>query len=296
MIVLMLLYPQICLGYSLTGLQLWFERMIPALFPFMVLSGVIVRMNLTEDIVSIFTPILLPLFHVKKTVIYGILMGFLCGFPMGAKVAVQFYENKKITEQEAEYLLCFCNNIGPIYFLSYVLPTLGIKNVWPYLIGMYGLPLAYGILLRYTLYRNKISSWQGHSSIKSKQDKTFRVTAVPQKKDFLGSLDLSLKDSINSIVVLGGYMIIFNAFNLLPRILLSDYALWGTPMLEITGGIGLLGASAPFYILCLIPFGGLCCMAQTYTIINNTPLKISKYMWHKLVLTIITIAYYLVIL
>ena len=296
MIVLMLLYPQICLGYSLTGLQLWFERMIPALFPFMVLSGVIVRMNLTEDIVSFFSPLLQLIFHVKKSVLYGILMGFLCGFPMGAKVAVQLYENKKITEQEAEYLLCFCNNIGPIYFLSFVLPTLGIKKVGPYLIGMYGLPLAYGILLRYTLYRKKISSVQGYIPTKCKQNEAYQVAVAPQKKDFLSSLDLSLKDSINSIVVLGGYMIIFNAFHLLPRILLPVHALWSTPILEITGGIGLLGSSHPRYILCLLPFGGLCCMAQTYTIISTTPLKISKYVLHKLILMGITFFYYQLIL
>ena len=44
-----LLFPADCLSFALKGLNLWFERMIPTLFPFMVLSGIIIRMDLTDS-------------------------------------------------------------------------------------------------------------------------------------------------------------------------------------------------------------------------------------------------------
>ena len=47
--IIILTLPSQCLSLALNGLNLWFERMIPTLFPFMVLSGVIIRMNLTGD-------------------------------------------------------------------------------------------------------------------------------------------------------------------------------------------------------------------------------------------------------
>lgn len=318
---LMLYRPEICLAFSLRGLQLWFEKMVPALFPFMILSGVIIRMNLTEELVSFCAPVLQRIFRTNRSVIYGILIGFLCGFPMGAKVAAQLYETRKISQKEAEYLLCFCNNIGPIYFLSFVLPTigmntLGISQILLSILGMYGLPLCYGLLLRYTLYRNSISykdnatislwheknqSILQHSDAPKNSEQVTELTAASQmdigsKLNLLQALDSAIQDGIHSIVMLGGYMIVFNALNLVPYTLLGENYQVISPLLEITGGIGTLGNTNPLLVLCLLPMGGFSCIAQTYTIIRNTPLKIGKYIMNKVVLTMITIPYYLWIL
>ena len=44
---LLLRYPAKSLVYASTGLMLWFQKMIPTLLPFMILSGIMIRMNLT---------------------------------------------------------------------------------------------------------------------------------------------------------------------------------------------------------------------------------------------------------
>ena len=149
---LLLTYPVESLAFSLTGLQLWFNKMIPALLPFMILSGIVIRLNLTESFARILCPIFQPLLHVSINAVYVIFMGFLCGFPMGARVIADLYSQNKLTRKEASYLLAFCNNIGPVYFISFVLPTLGLEKKVPYLFGMYAIPLLYGLILRYTAY------------------------------------------------------------------------------------------------------------------------------------------------
>lgn len=290
---IILSFPSDCLSFSLNGLNLWFERMIPTLFPFMVLSGIIIRMNLTGSFVKLLNPILGKLFKLNAECIYGIVIGFLCGFPMGAHVAAQLYEQKRITKSEASLLLSFCNNIGPVYFLSFVLPTLKLNGAAPYLFAMYGLPFLYGLLLRYAVYQKDIPL--------SGRSQPVYNAPLP----LLKALDESVFSSLFSIAKLGGYMIFFNLLFILPslavRILPIDTTVWtiltggSGCLLEITGGIGLLGNKAPLWVLCVLPFGGLSCIAQTYSMIKDTDLSITEYVMHKMILTAITVFYYLLL-
>lgn len=270
---------QLSLAYALLGLQLWFEKMIPALLPFMILSGVMVRMHLTENFSKVLYPIIKPLFRVSENVCYAMIMGFLCGFPMGAKTVSDLLKRNMISDREAEFLLAFCNNIGPVYFCSFALPLLGLDLVLPYVIGMYGLPFLYGLALRHTGYRDL-------------KAQNFPSNIPVQKGRLLWEIDDAISSSIQSILSLGGYMILFNLINLIPHILCGGPPIFLAPMFEITGGLKLVGSRLPLYALLILPFGGLSCIAQTYSCIRGTGLSISKYTLHKIMLTLLTCIYY----
>ena len=153
--VLLLAYPALSLAYASKGLVLWFEKMIPTLLPFMILSGIMIRMHLTHQCVGLFHPLFHRIFHTSKDGTYTIFMGFLCGFPMGARIVGELLEAGKLSKEEGSLLLSFCNNIGPIYFLSFVVPVLGIqKPLLPFCI-MYGIPLLY--YASFLLQRTQIS-------------------------------------------------------------------------------------------------------------------------------------------
>ena len=270
---IILCFPSECLSFSLNGLNLWFSKMIPALFPFMVLSGIIIRMDLVSSCVKLLAPFLGSVFRVGPSCVYGMVIGFLCGFPMGAHTASQLYENKLISKSEASFLLAFCNNIGPVYFLSFVLPTLEISSPAFYLFGMYGLPLLYGLFLRYTLYRKQLSC-----SFTAKKDHCPFVS-------LLTALDDSIFSAFSGITKLGGYMIFFNLLFILPSLIVRFLPISSAQgscligsigcLLEITGGIGSLGNRLPKFVLCVLPFGGLSCLAQTYSMIKDTDLSFS---------------------
>lgn len=301
------------LYYALNGLNLWFTKMIPALFPFMVLSGIVIRLGLTEYFSSILYPLLFPVLRVQKNVCYAIIMGFLCGFPMGARVTCDLLERRKISFTEARFLLAFCNNIGPVYFVSFALPLLSRKLIMPYVIGMYGIPFAYGILLRYTSFRclsESSNQYMASSSEITVCETPARLGETKASSGLLFQIDGAVQTSIHSIVMLGGYMILFNLFNLLPAFfgellaklspipqlkdILGSLPTLSAPLLEITGGLSLLGSSHPLYALILLPFGGFSCIAQTYSMIKNTPLSIGEYTRHKLYLSAFTLLYYLI--
>lgn len=287
----MLTLPEVSVNFALTGLNLWFSKMIPTLFPFMVISGILVHMDLVKPLCKPFTKLFSVLFGVNAHGTFCIIVGFLCGFPMGAKVIAQLYNKGDLSLKEAEYLLSFCNNIGPIYFCGYVLVTLHITNKLPFLFGMYGIPLFYGMAEYHFSQRKNTDSGK-----------------IPEKKPtlkFMEAVDLSILSGIENITKLGGYMIVFNLFNMLPRLFLQkgifswfSYAskirvtYFFSCLFEISNGINLVKNKEPWLVLTMIPFGGLCCMAQTYSLIKDTPLSIRKYGLHKLILTMLTGGYY----
>ncbi len=213
------------LAYATLGLELWFKKMIPALLPFMILSGVMVRLKLTEKMSMALFPLLGPVYRVRKNVVYCMMLGFLCGFPMGAKVTSELLERGMLTEKEASYLLAFCNNIGPVYFCSFVLPLLGRRLTLPYLFGMYGIPLLYGLLLRHTVFRDSL---QAENASRGRKQQihlselhacSSENGALPFGRKLLEALDDSIVSSLQSILTLGGYMVLFDLMNLLPHLL-----------------------------------------------------------------------------
>lgn len=286
LIYLLLCYPAVSLDYARTGLLLWFEKMIPTLLPFMIISGIMMRMNLTEPFIQLLHPVLHLLFGTSKNGSYIIFMGFLCGFPMGSRIIAEFLEENKISNEEASYLLYFCNNIGPIFFLSYVIPMTHVKAPFIALSIMYGVPFFYGILL----------------NLSNKCTRSINLCSMPSSShrylSFASALDLSVLSGLIGIAKLGGYMILFNLLAIIttpfPQCPLKVQMLYRC-ILEITGGISICGSSYTIPILILLPFGGLSCIAQTYSMIQSTGLSIKKYMYHKLWQTCITFFVYVVL-
>ncbi len=288
---LILTHSEISLYYAFQGFTLWYSKMIPALMPFMILSGIIIRMNLSEKFVGFFHPLIKRIYKCTPNVSYGLIIGFLCGFPMGARVTAELLENGKITRKEAEYLLAFNNNIGPVYFSAIALPLLQIHKVLPYLLGMYGIPLLYGLILRYTKYHDLQKDYAEEKQNTSKSLLQFSQT----RPTFFEAADDAIKGAVNSILMLCGYMIFFNTLNLLPHFFLPGIQSFLAPVLEITGGLSLLRNTMPIYSLCMLHFGGLSCIAQTNCMIRNTGLSLKKYIKHKINISFLACIYYLLL-
>ena len=307
LIFLLLRYPALSLRYALAGLNLWFVKMIPTLLPFMILSGILIHMNLTEGFVRLLHPVLHFFYGTTPNGSYTLIMGFLCGFPMGARIAGELCRTGRLSTKEGNRLLAFCNNIGPIYFLSFVVSTLSLeKPLGPFLV-MYGVPLVYGLFvmrisllfqLPYRMFKERNTPYicRPTKSVALTDRKQLMASEVPQAKGLLEAMDNAVLSGLLGIAKLGGYMVFFNLLNILflpftrmPASLLHAYYC----VLEITGGIARSGPLHPFLVLVMLPFGGFSCMAQTYSMIQGTDLSIRAYLWHKLAQTAITVLIYM---
>lgn len=119
-LILILYYSDCAIEYMRTGLLLCTKTVIPSLFPFMVISELIVSSGLGEFIGKMIRKICQLLFGISGVSACAVILGALCGFPIGAKTTVSLLDNKYIDKKETERLLCFCNNPSSAFLISAV--------------------------------------------------------------------------------------------------------------------------------------------------------------------------------
>lgn len=116
----LVIYPQESVASAKDGLTLCTNVIIPSLFPFFVLSTLIVELGIARHIGRLLEPIMRPLFGVSGACSTALVLGFIGGYPVGAKTVISLYESRSCTKVEAERLLSFCNNSGPAFIFGVV--------------------------------------------------------------------------------------------------------------------------------------------------------------------------------
>ncbi len=274
----------------LKALTQWYETMIPALFPMMLLSSVLVDTGFAGKIGRLLNKTLLPFLHISDNGCYCLMTGFLCGFPMGAKTTSDMLRSRRISYREASYLISFINCIGPMYTVNLTHRLFPEHELWKLLVGIYALPFVYGLLLKYLLQLTKHRQNANTSRSCFKKKKSSNVQSAPAIS-LLDALYESVPKCGKSILMLGGYMILFQTFfvtlkQLLFSISVTTNALY--PLVEITGGLFLQPESTALpEILMWNTWGGACCMLQTYSFLKPAGLSMKSYIFHKTVLALL---------
>ena len=93
---------------------------VPSLFPFFILSTLVVDLGLAAQLGRAMEKIMRPLFRVDGSCAAAVALGFIGGYPVGARTALQLYQQGQCSKTEAERLLAFCNNSGPAFILGVV--------------------------------------------------------------------------------------------------------------------------------------------------------------------------------
>lgn len=102
------------------GMGLCYNVIIPSLFPFFILTSLVISLGLAGYLGRLLEPVMRPLFRVGGVCAAPLALGFIGGYPVGARAALTLYENGQCTKTEAERLLAFCNNSGPAFILGVV--------------------------------------------------------------------------------------------------------------------------------------------------------------------------------
>ena len=101
-----------------SSLSLCAGTIVPSLFPFMVVSNMVLRLGLAERLGKVIEPLSRLLFGVSGAGATVFVLGLVGGYPLGAFTVSELYSGGRITKSEANSLLRFCDNCGPAFIVS----------------------------------------------------------------------------------------------------------------------------------------------------------------------------------
>ncbi len=288
---LLFICPAQCVDGARSGLLLWFNTIIPTLFPFILATNLIREMNGIPYLERLFHPILSRLPGLSPGGSYPVVIGLLCGYPMGAKAVCDSYMSHRINRQEANYLLTFCNNPSPIYMLSYVALYSLDSTAYrlPVLLITYFSIIATAVFMHLAMHGFRHPQ-HGNLPVRIQE------TPEPQPGSFF---DRCMMTAFELLVKVGGYMILFSMLSQCLRqlpFIPSPVLCITAGLMEQTTGLKLLkelsfSTDIKFILaLLFINFGGFSITAQTYSVIRSQGLSVKIYVAGKILCAAIALA------
>lgn len=199
-------YPEISIDSAYDGLLTWFNIVLPSLFPFFIISEILIEIGFVSFTGKCLQPIMSPMFNVSGEGAFPFSMSIISGYPIGAKVASSLREKGIITKTEAERVVCFSSTSGPLFMLGAV--AIGMLNnssaapliMYPHYLGA----VTIGIFLRFYKHNEKPSNRKkGHNirSMVNDLNKNYSIGSI---------LSNAVKNSLSTIILVGGFIIFYS--------------------------------------------------------------------------------------
>ncbi len=213
------------------GLILWATAVVPSLFPFFVATEMLSHTNVVSHIGKLLNPIMKPLFGIPGEGAFAFIMGLISGYPVGAKIISNFIEQGICTKEEAERMLAFTNNSGPLFIIGTVGITLfGNTTIGILLFITHVLAgISVGVIFKF-LYTHKNkevvtsnSSFEQHTSYRkfksnmashnydrdtnSDNTSSFSNPTFSSLGEILGK---SITNATSTILMIGGFVVMFS--------------------------------------------------------------------------------------
>ena len=107
-------------GVILEGVSLWFFNVLPALFPFSVITAIISSLSITSKLSLKLSPLTKRVFRINGTVGYAFIMSVLSGYPIGAKLVCSLKENGLLSKTESVRASVVCSTSSPSFLIACV--------------------------------------------------------------------------------------------------------------------------------------------------------------------------------
>lgn len=313
-IVLIILKPNLCIKSIYSGLSVWAKCVLPSLFPFMFFTKILTNLNFISKLTKKTYRLNKLLFNAPSISGYIFLMSIISGYPVGAKIISEYHKMGIITTKQANKLGTFCSTSGPLFIIGTVgtallgSPKIGYIIFLSHILGS----ILNGILFR-NLYvdtsdcdiNNNYHITSNKASNKNSQNDMPTIKENPSQN----LLAESMKDSILSVLVVGGWIAIsfmvidllvsLNFFEPISNLIYKIFCNLGAKkevinsticgILEVSKGIveisklSISKCTASVIASFLIGFGGLSIFMQASTFLKETKMNLKFYLFQKIV-------------
>ena len=268
------------------SLSLCAGTILPALFPFFVLSTLVVGSGLAARLGRPLERCMKALFRVNGACAAALVLGLIGGYPVGARTTAELYRTGRCSASEARRLLGFCNNAGPSFLI-------GVVGVGIFQSTKLGLLLEcihiFSALLIGLLCRFVPDTQSAHEKAAEPLSPARSISAA-------ALLPRAVQQSVSALLNVCGFIVLFGvllkllnccgllrmAAQMLSALLLpfGVSEQWCTPllggMLELCSGVAALpiGAASIPMAAFLLGWGGLSVHCQTMSVLEGSGLSI----------------------
>jgi sporulation integral membrane protein YlbJ len=297
LILQMILTPSLCIDGAIFGAQLFFYKVFPSLFPFLIISNIMLAYNGVHFYSKLLGPLLCAPLKLPNECSFVLIISALCGYPLGAKYACDLYERHDIDIETCQRLINIASNPSPLFIIGAV-GTSMLQNT------------KFGYILLFSCY---ISCFLMGLIIRKPNKLHIKKITVPNLKNVnIGQiLKESVDDAIKTSLSVGGFVVIFSVLNYIIKsnivfnITFTNLAaifsisisyLQGVflGIIEMTNGCYFISSAQIGNIIkistigFMLSFSGLSVISQVYSFTYKYNLSFKTYIFRKFIQGLIT--------
>lgn len=287
--VLFLTFPSDVMSSVSFSISIWKDTLIPALFPFFLISELLIHYGFVEFIGETLKQVMNKFFHLPGEASFVLIGSLISGFPSSGKYINELLTNNQITLEEAEYLLKFNHFSNPLFVIGTVgTLLLNNKNIGILILVVH---IISNFIIAF-LFKPKTNNYIKEKSSMIKGINKMHKKRISNNSSFSEVLSISIFKTIKTLLLLLGIITTFLIINTLIKKVFnldsfSSSILSG--ILEMTGGIrNISELNLPLNIKAsiitfFISFGGLSIHMQVMSILSNTKIKYIPYLLSRII-------------
>ena len=275
-------FPEAVKNGVANGLELGGRVLVPSIFPYLVLSGILIKTDALRKISKI-----IRISFLSETAKELLIPSLLCGYPTGARLSALAYDHGSITKKEFTLLFMFANVPGFGFAVSYLGGILN-SSLSGWLIYLSFL-LASLTLLWFFAQKAPNDFTVSTNEIKRKE---------PTKQKISEALVESVSESAQTMVTLLFFVCFFSSLIELLKNLPFPQTFYpiGAAFIEITTGICFLANRYPTEtVVFFCGFSGLSVLFQSLYFDKKHAVNFLRLMLGRLIYGIVSVCYFMML-
>ncbi|MBJ6361415.1 sporulation integral membrane protein YlbJ [Paenibacillus sp. GCM10012307] len=315
---LLAVFPESSMTAAIRGISIWWEVLFPALFPFFVISEVLLGFGIVHFFGTLLDPMMRPVFRVPGIGGFVMTMGFVAGYPVGARLSAQLYDQKLINRTEGERLVALTTSSDPIFLIGAV--AVGFFHnaalVPVLVVAHYGGSVLIGLLMRFYDRGAPATPVDVRKKADQSNNRLAAAFMAMHKARLMDARPLGklLSDAIAAalrlMMVVGGLVVFFSvvmevltsagAISVITSMVDALFRLFGLPaslspaivngLFEVTLGVKAAGSTTGSQLVhqaaaaaWVLSWGGLSVHAQVVSLLSRTGMRYKPFLIARLI-------------